>query len=393
MNRLPLDGVRIADFTQVVQGPYSTMLLAQMGAEVIKIETVSRVADMDQRRGGPFSNLHGSKKSITLNLKDPRGADVAKNLVKISQVAVENFATGVMERFGLGYDDLRKVKPDIIMLSSQAMGRIGPLKDAIGYMVQAHNFSGLSHLTGYKDGRPGSPGAIWADHLTGMHIVFAVQAALRHHRRTGEGQYVQMSMADTVIAAIPEAVTDYSMNGRDLGRLENRDVAMSPHNVYRSQGFDKWVAIAVTNEDEWHAFCQVTGHPEWGDDPRFADPMSRWSNQDELDRLVTQWTLERTDYEAMHILQGAGVAAGPTLNAEGLVEDPHLKERGTFVPLGEVEGKPYVQVAHPWRMSDSPQPHYALAPVMGEHNQYVLGELLGMSEAEITALAEDKVLA
>ena len=157
MGKLPLEGIRIADFTQVVQGPYATMLMGQMGAEVIKVETESRTA-MDQRMAGGFTNLNGSKKSITINLKDPRGADVAKRLVKVSHVAMENFGTGVMERFGLGYDDLSKVNPDIIMLSSQALGRTGPLKDAIGYFAEASNFAGFSHLTGYREGRPRNGG-------------------------------------------------------------------------------------------------------------------------------------------------------------------------------------------------------------------------------------------
>ncbi len=391
MGKLPLEGIRIADFTQVVQGPYATMLMGQMGAEVIKVETESRTA-IDQRMAGGFTNLNGSKKSITINLKDPRGADVAKRLVKVSHVAMENFGTGVMERFGLDYDELCKVKPDIIMLSSQALGRTGPLKDAIGYFAEASNFAGFSHLTGYREGRPGMVGAIWADHLTGMHMIFAILSAVRHHRRTGEGQYIQMSMAETVISAIPEAILDYSVNGRDQGRQENLDVAMAPHNVYRCQGFDKWVAVTVANEQEWLALCRATGHPEWAEDPRFSDSLSRWHNQEELGKLITEWTLQRTDYEAMHTLQQAGVAAGPVLDGAGLSDDPHLNERGSFVPVGELEDKPFSQIAHPWRMSNSPTPYYAVAPSLGEHNRHVLEDVLGMSREEIDQLTEENVL-
>lgn len=391
MTKLPLDGIRIADFSQVVAGPYATLFMAQMGAEVIKIETASR-QPVEQRTGGAFTNLNGSKKSITLNLRDPRGAEVAKKLVKISHVVVENFATGVMERFGLGYEDLRKVKPDIIMLSNQALGRTGPLKNAPGYGPQMLAFAGLSSFSGYIGGRPGRIGSTWGDHLGGMLLAFATMAALYHAQRTGEGQYVQISMAENLIAAIPEAILDFSVNGRDIGQQENREVALAPHNVYRCRGFDKWVAIAVTSQEKWNVFCQATGHSEWARDPRFADPLSRWHNQEELDKLITQWTLQRTDYEAMHILQEAGVAAGPVLDAKGLFEDPHLNERGYYVPLGEVEGKPYVQMAHPWRMSDSPSPYYTIAPTLGEHNEHVLGELLGMSETEIARLSKDKVL-
>ena len=391
MGRLPLEGIRIADFTQVVQGPYSTMMLAVMGAESIKIETASRHPG-DTRAAGGFVRNNISKKSITLDLKDPRGVEIAKKLVKVSDLVVENFGTGVIERLGLGYEDLRKVKPDVIMLCSTGLGRRGPYKNAIGYYAEVANFAGLSYLTGYKDSRPGQVAGIWADHLTGMLIVFAVLAALRHHRKTGQGQYIEMCMAENVIAALPEKFLDYTVNGRDQTPQENRDPAMAPHGVYRCDGFDKWVAIAVGSEEEWTSFCRATGHPEWAKDTRFADSLSRWHNQDELDKLITEWTSERTDYDVMHTLQDAGVAAGPSLNAEGLVNDPHLIDRGRFIPLGEVEGNPYTQVAQPWHMSDAPTPNYSRAPDLGEHNTEVLRDLLGMSEEEIAHLTEEGVL-
>ena len=391
MSRLPLDGIRIADFTQVVQGPYATMQMAMMGAEVIKIETASRHPG-ETRTQGPFVRNNISKKSITLDLKDPRGVEVAKKLVKVSDLVVENFGTGVIERLGLGYEDLKKVKPDVIMLCSTGLGRRGPYRHAIGYYAEVANFSGLSYLTGYKDGRPGQVAGIWADHLTGMLIVFAVLAALRHHRRTGQGQYIEMCMAENVIAALPERYLDYTVNGRLQPPMENRDLAMAPHGVYKCDGFDKWVAIAVGSEEEWAAFCQATGHPEWVEDPRFADALSRWNNQDELDKLVTEWTLQRTNYEVMHTLQAAGVAAGPSLNAEGLVNDPHLIDRGRFVPMGIVEGNPYTHVAQPWHMSAAPEPNYSRAPDLGEHNMEVLRDMLGMSEEEIASLTQEGVL-
>jgi benzylsuccinate CoA-transferase BbsF subunit len=395
MSKLPLDGIRVADFTQVLQGPFATVMLAQMGAEVIKIETGSRtVSGSRSAVGSPAvsSGRNASKKSLTLNLKDPRGTEVAKSLVKISHIAVENFATGVMERLGLGYEDLRKVKPGIVMLSSQGLGRTGPLKDAIGFGSEFSNFAGLSYLTSYKNGLPGLVGSQWTDHLTGMTLVFTLLAALHHTQETGEGQYIQVSMAETVIATIPEQVMDFTVNGRHPGPQENQEAGKAPHNVYRSQGLDRWVAIAVTNEEEWIALCQATVHPEWAADERFADPVSRWRNQDELDRLVTRWTLERTDYEAMHILQGAGVPAGPILNAAGLVDDPHLKERGSFITMGEEEGSPEPHVAHPWRSNDVPQPLYKPGPKLGEDNDYVLKNLLGMSEESISELKVGGVL-
>ena len=391
MSRLPLEGVRIADFTQVVQGPYGTMMMAIMGAEVLKMETASRYPG-DSRDLGPFVRNNVSKKSISIDFKDPRGVALAKEIVKVSDLVVENFGTGVIERLGLGYEDLKKVKPDVIMLCSTGLGRRGPYKNAIGYYAEVANFAGLSYLSGYKEGKPGQVAGIWADHLTGMLIVFAALAALRHHRKTGQGQYIEMCMAENVIAALPERFLDFTVNGRLQPPQENRDPWMAPHSVYRCDGFDKWVAIAVSNDEEWACFCQATGHPEWAEDPRFADPLSRWHNQEELDKLITEWTSERTNYEVMHILQEAGVAAGPSLNAEGLVNDPHLIDRGRYIPLGVVEGNPYTHLAQPWHMSDAPTPDYHRAPNLGEHNTEVLRDLLGMSEEEITHLTDEGVL-
>ena len=389
MSKLPLEGIRVADFTLVIQGPYATLLLAQMGAEVIKVES-TRVGEGER---DAFSRLNFSKKSVTLNLKDFRGLEVAKNLIKISDIVVENFATGVMDRLGLGYEELRKVKPDIIMVSATGLGSTGPLKNAVSYFAEVQNFAGVSNLAGYKDGKRGTVMSMWGDYFTGMLLSFATQTALRHRNNTGEGQHIQVAMAENLIASIPEVVMDYTVNGRDAEAQENEAAPRAPHNVYRSQGFDKWIAIAVTNEEEWDAFCRATGHPEWAADERFADPLSRWHNHEELDRLVTQWTLEHTDYEAMQILQAAGVPAGPNLDGAGLASDPHLKERGVYVPIGKQEnGTDYMHVGHPWNTTGVPQPSYELAPLVGENNEWVLKELLGMSGAEIAVLGEQGVL-
>ena len=226
-----------------------------------------------------------------------------------------------------------------------------------------------------------------------MHMVFAILSAIRHHRRTGEGQYIQMSMAETVIAAIPEAILDYSVNGRDQGRQENLDVAMVPHNVYRCQGFDKWVAIAVASEEEWLAFCQATGHPEWAEDPRFSDSLSLMAQPREAGQAH-----HRVDPRAhglrghVHPFRMPVWPPGLSWDGAGLADDPHLNERGSFVPVGVLEEKPFSQIAHPWRMSNSPTPFYTVAPALGEHNRHVLEEILGMSKEEIDQLTEENVL-
>ncbi len=390
-NRLPLEGIRVADFTQVVIGPYLTMMLAEMGAEVIKVETSART-NLEQRTAGTTSGLNASKKSITLDLKHPKGVEIAKRLVSVSDIVAENFGTDVMERLGLGYDDLIKVKPDIIMVSNASIGRTGPLRHAIGYYAEVNCFAGFSYLTGYRDDRPGQVGGIWTDHFTGTLALFLVLAALNYRDRTGEGQFIETTMAENVIASIPEPVLDYAVNGRDLGPMENADPYMAPHNVYRCQGFDKWIAIAITNEDEWRILCHVMGNPAWCSEDRFTDSLGRVNHRREMDALITEWTSQYENYELMHMLQRAGIAAAPVLDAAGLAEDPHLKERGYLVYLGEDQGMPVAIPKLGFNLSDCPSPIYRMAPEFGEHNNHVLSDILGLSEAEIGQLMDDKVL-
>ncbi len=390
-DRLPLDGIRVADFTQVVIGPYLTMMLAEMGAEVIKVETISRT-QLDTRTIATVTGLNASKKGITLDLKNPKAVEIAKRLVAVSDIVAENFGTGVMERLGLSYDELTKVKSDIIMISNASIARSGPMKNAIGYFAEVNAFAGFTYLTGYRDDAPGQVGGIWTDHFTGTLALYLVLSALHYRERTGKGQFIETSMAENVIASVPEIILDYLANGRDLGQRENEDPYMSPHNAYRCAGFDRWVAIAVSNDAEWQALCDVMGNPSWSSDPRFSDQLGRVKHRKDLDALITQWTSLHEDYEVMHRLQKAGVAAGPVLDSRGLAEDPHLKERGYLVDLGEVEGANLKIPALPFRLSDCPPPIYKVAPGFGEHNHHVLADILGLSEAEIGQLVEENVL-
>ncbi len=390
-DRLPLEGIRIADFTQVVIGPYLTMMLAEMGAEVIKVETISRT-QLDTRTIAGVTGLNASKKGITLDLKNPKAVEIAKRLVAVSDIAAENFGTGVMDRLGLGYDELRKVKPDIIMVSNASIARSGPMKNAIGYFAEVNAFAGYTYLTGYRDVAPGQVGGIWTDHFTGTLALYLVLSALHYRERTGKGQFIETSMAENVIASMPELILDYLANGRDLGQQENEDPYMSPHNMYRCSGFDRWIAIAVSNDAEWRAMCDVMGDPPWSGEARFSDQLGRLEHRKDLDALITEWTSQHEDYEIMRMLQAAGVAAGPVLDSKGLADDPQLKERGYLVDLGEVEGAHLAIPALPFKLSDCPPGIYKVAPGFGEHNHHVLSEILGYSEAEIGQLIEENVL-
>ncbi len=402
MSHLPLEGYRVADFSWVIAGPYCTQWLAVMGAEVIRVES-SQHTDINRRlgpyadgvaginRSGLWNGLNISKKSCTLNLTNPKAAEIAKELVKISDVVVENFGYGMMERFGLGYSLLRELKPDLVLVSSSGLGRTGPYKTFTAYNEEFVGYAGLGSLSGYASGPPQMIGGVWADHLTGTYLATAVLAALYHRSKTGEGQYIDMSMTEVVMSQIPEGIMDYTMNQRVRGSVGNRDDVMAPHNVYPCKGEDKWVAIAISSDQEWKAFCLVIGNPGWAKEERFSDAFNRWHNQEELDRLIGDWTKTHTNFEVMEILQPAGVAAGPTLNMEEMVNTPHLKERGFYIAPDHPEVGEKVLAGFPWKLGDN-LAKVEPAPTLGQDNEYVFCELLGMSDEEFATLVGEGVI-
>jgi len=401
MNQSALEGVRIADFSWAWAGPYATMLLALMGAEVIKIESRQRLDHVRLRALGfgvfrgvdwsPFFNdLNLNKMSVTLNFSQPKAVELAKRIVQISDVAVQNMRPGVMDRLGLGYEDLKEVRPDIIYLASSACGATGPEKEYRGYAPTFGALGGAVHLTGYPDAAPQQMmGAI--DLRSAATSAFAIIAALCYRQATGEGQLIDLSSQETINVLIGDVIMDYTMNGRNQTRKANRDEAMAPHNCYRCHD-GKWVTIAIATEEEWKAFCSAIGDPAWTQDERFSDAYGRQRNQDELDRQVEAWTMNHTPYQVTRILQKAGVAAFPSFNSKDLSLDRHLKERGAFRELDHpVMGKRTVVAPH-WRFSNTPARPYRHAPLLGEHNEYVFGELLGMRLGEINELKEKEII-
>jgi len=401
MAKLPLEGVRVADFCWAWAGPYATMLLASMGAEVIKIESMQRPDHVRVRALGfglfggldrsPFFNdLNLNKLGVTLNLSRPEAVELAKRIVSISDVATQNMRPGAMDRLGLGYEDLRKIKPDIIYLSSSACGTTGPHREYIGFAPTFAALGGAVYLCGYPDAPPqGMSGSI--DLRSAVASAFAILAALCYHQRTGQGQHIDVSSQETISALIGEALMDYTMNKRNQTRKGNHDDAMAPHSCYRCRD-GKWVTIAIGTEAEWQAFCSVVGSPEWTKNQEFSDAYSRLKNQDELDRRIEEWTMNYTPYQVTRILQQAGVAAVPSFDSELLFTDPHLRERGLFEEVDHpLMGKRTV-ISPPWKLSDTPSPPPRPAPLMGQHNEYVFGELLGMSLSEIGELKRDGVI-
>jgi benzylsuccinate CoA-transferase BbsF subunit len=403
MNGYALDGVRIADFCWLWAGAYATGLLALLGAEVIKIESMARpdpsrkmTLTVGQAFEGIdhspiFNSINLNKLSVSLNLKKPEAVVLAKKIVQISDVASENMRPGAMDSIGLGYDVLKEVKPDIIMLSSSAFGAEGPLRRYGGYAPSFACYSGLAHLTGYSDGPP-NPMTGSTDLMSATTSAFAIMAALNHRQHTGQGQHIDMASVESLAVFTGDALMEYIMNGRVQSRNGNHDRIMAPHNCYRCRGDDKWVSIAVATDEEWQAFCNAAGHPEWASDERFADTYSRWKNERELNDLIGEWTVNYTHYEVTEILQKAGVAAIPSFSNEEIFSDPHFKARELAVEVEHPSMGKQVVLGPPWRFSETPARVTKSAPTMGENNEHVFGEILGMSGKEIARLIEEEII-
>ncbi|HKA52266.1 MAG TPA: CoA transferase, partial [Candidatus Binatia bacterium] len=402
--RLPLAGIRVADFSWVWAGPFCTLHLAYLGAEVIKIESRARL-DLTRRllirpvdmkpgvnRSALFNQWAQGKKSLLLNFTKPEGIAVAKELIKNSDVVVDNFATGVMEHLGLGYEELKKIKPDIIVASISGFGHTGPQRHYMAYGPAIAPLTGLSSLTGYEGGPPQEVGISYGDPNAGINAAVAICAALAARQRTGHGQYIDISLWEAVAALVPEGWMDYVMNGAQPPRRGNRDPWMSPHNSFRCAGEDEWASIACGTDEEWQALCQAVAQPQLATDPRFRTARDRKAHEDELESLLTTWTQQRDKWEVTRVLQAAGVAAFPSMNSKDIVEDPHLNERGFFARLPHPETGVHTHTGIPWLLTNSPNGVRAPAPLLGQDTDQVMGEVLGYSAQEIARLKEEQVL-
>jgi benzylsuccinate CoA-transferase BbsF subunit len=398
MSNSLLQGVRIIALTQVWAGGWMGGVLADMGAEVIKIESNKKIdilrrtkeAKGDVNRGPNFNGYNRGVKSCTLNLKTPEGIEIFKKLLIISDVVIENLSPKGMPGFGLDYAALKKMKPDIIMVSVPGLGSTGPDKNYISYAATVQAIGGFGASFGYPGEEPATPSIFMADPVGGMYGALAVCSAVYFHHKTGRGQHVDLAQSEAITTLIPEVIIEYVMNDRIRPRMGNRDEIMAPHGVYPCEGEDKWVAIAVSNDVEWEALCRVMGNPDWCKDEKFFDQFNRWQNQDELNKLVANWTKDFTPYEIMHKLQKAGVAAGASLSTKETFNDPHIKKRRAFIEKDHsVVGKT-VTWRSPWTSAlTATNPP---APLFGEHNDYVFKTLLEMSDDEISKLTEDKVI-
>ena len=393
----PLSGVRVADFSVHAAGPFAGMILASLGADVIKVESAARL-DITRRPhamyGKPpssFEQVNASKRSVTLNLKESRALELACDLVRISDVVLENFRPGVMDRLGLGYPQLREIKPDVIMVSLSSNGQTGPEARYAGYAPMFAALGGLGYVTGYPDGPPVELRHAM-DHTGGMMAAFSAVAALCAHRNHQVGQRADVAVRDIATAFMGHALMDTAMNDRDAARLGNRDDAMAPHGVFPCRGDDQWVTIAVADDAQWRSLKQAMGNPGWADADEYGDAFLRWRNQDALERKLSEWTATRAAEEVTDLLQSAGIAAFPSLSADRLMVDAHLAERDAFPTTVHAAKGEQRAVAPPWRFSETSTDPLRWTPDLGEHNREVFCGLLGMDEAELANLQETHIV-
>ena len=420
-----LAGTRVLDFTWIRAGPQTTRILAMFGAEVIRIEwpenpDVIRLGSLRYAGVEPgvnssvdFNNFSCDKFSATLNVRHPRGLELIKELISCSDVVIENFSTGILERWGLGYDAMRLANPAIVYVSMAGFGHTGRSSHYVTWGPTVQALSGLTFLSGSPDKPPAGWGHSYMDHTGGYYGAMAVLAALHYRERTGEGQHVDLSQVEVGATLTGAAILDYTVNGRPTRRdgipsgnrthwpgtpmtSSYRGPHAAPHNNYRCAGgghFD-WCVIACFTEEEWQAMVEAMGSPAWTRDPKFGTLLERLENQEELDRHIASWTSTLDRYEVMRRLQAVGVASAPVQSmGDRVVNDPQLQHRGTFAArsqhpiLGERinEGMPMQLSATPWEI-------WRHAPLMGEDNDFLLQELLGLSPEESRELDSQGVL-
>ena len=394
----PLSGVRIADFTIHAAGPFCTQLLAQLGAECIKIESKARPdafrkphAVYGRMSAATFDQVSVNKLSVRLNLKRPEAVALAKRLVAISDVAAESFRAGVMKRLGLGFEDLRAAKPDIVLLSLSSCGQSGPDSHFAGYAPLFGAWGGLGWMTGYTDGPPVEMRHVM-DHSAGAHAAAATMAALHQRRRTGQAQHIDLAAREVASAMIGDALIQASL-GLTPVRPGNGHLSMAPHGVYATRQPDRWLTLAVRNDAEWHALVRELNQPAVANDPRFATAAARLQHRDELDALLTQWLVAHDADATAERLQHAGVCAHVSWNMQDIADDEHLRARGATTEVSGPNIPPRLAVGAPARFSRTHDVGIRrLTPALGQDEDYVFGELLGLSAAQRADLESREVI-
>jgi crotonobetainyl-CoA:carnitine CoA-transferase CaiB-like acyl-CoA transferase len=394
----PLRGVRIADFTIHAAGPFSTQLLAQLGAECIKIESKARPdafrkphAVYGRMAAATFDQVTVNKLSVRLNLKHPEAVLLAKRLVSVSDVTAESFRAGVMKRLGLGFGDLRAVKPDVILLSLSSCGQSGPDSHFAGYAPLFGAWGGLGSMTGYPDGPPVEMRHVM-DHSAGVHAALATMAALHQRRRFGGAQHIDLAAREVASAMIGDALIQASL-GQIPERPGNAHLSMAPHGVYPTRKPDRWLTLAVRNDAEWQALARELDQSAAAGDPRFATAEARLRHREALDALLAQWLANRDADSTAERLQRAGVCAHVSWSMQDIAGDSHLRARGATIDVSAPDIPPRLAVGAPARFSKTQEVGInRLTPALGQDESYVFGELLGLSSAQRADLEAREVI-
>ncbi|MBI2958203.1 MAG: CoA transferase [Chloroflexi bacterium] len=397
-----LSGIRIIDFGFGAIDPLATSFLADFGAEAIKVESFSTMdfirraeyyvdGNRDPDRNPLFSRYNQNKLGVLINLKQPKGVTLAKRLVGIADVVTENFSVDVIHRLGLGYDGLRKIKPDVIMLSASFGGQTGPYRGFRGQGFIMHALEGIDDLTGWPDQPPMSPAVAFGDHYLPWMWAIVILAALEYRRQTGKGQFIDGSSFEGCLDTLDTAIADYSANGRALTRRGNRHPAAAPHGVYRCQGDNRWCAVTVFTDEEWRSLFTMIDRT-WARDKRLSTLLRRVEHADELDRLMEEWTSGQQALDLSLRLQQAGIPAAVAETVQDLDEDPQLLHRDHFWKSTERGMEAFTFEAPSARLSSTPARFQRPGPLLGEHNDYVFFDLLGMDPAEYAQLVEEGVI-
>ncbi len=395
-----LSELRVLDFTRVLSGPYATRMLADFGAEVIKVQS-QKIARGKPDADGYFDTWNRNKRSIALDMSHPEAREIAFRLVAICDVVIDNFSPRVMSNWGMDYQTLKKVKPDIIMLSMSAMGQTGPWRNHVAFGPTVQSLGGLTYLTSFDEKTPLGSGYALADHISGLYGAFVILSAMEHRERTGQGQYIDLSQYEVGASQIGPALLDVLANNHDLNPCGNQPdyVMAAPHGCYPCLGEEKWCVIGVFSEVEWQALVQVMGSPVWAHDSKFATLALRKTHFNHLDEALSKWTSKYAAVEVVGRLQKAGVPAGVVQNAEDLANDPHLLDRNFFVQIQHPSLGETFSDRSPIRFIQDAltDPHsemdFKSAPLLGEANQYVFINLLGMTEQEYRSHIEKGIIA
>jgi len=389
-----LAGLRMADLTQQYAGPLGTMLLAYYGMEVVKIETA--VVPSKERESAAHADMNRAKLGCTINLRHAEGKELFKQLVAKSDVVIDNFSSGVLERLGFSFDALQKINPRIVQAVMPGWGLTGPLKSWVAWGWQLLAYTGIMRLWGYPDSPMESRCKIaWPDRVGAVTMTLGVLAAIEYQQRTGQGQFVEAGMLEAQGAMMGPAILDYTVNGNEWDALGYREILgdpYAPYGVYPCRGDDSWIIIACANDEEWQSMVRLIGKTSWAADEKFASKTGRKLQRDELDRNLSQWTAKLTPRRAFCLLQEAGVAAGIPMSGEDLYFDIHLRERGHIV---ETNGQPWGKMTHhglPGIPSLSAANAARPAPWIGAHNDQVFGEFLGLSPEKIEELKKAEAI-